>query len=142
MTRERKPIFPAMTSDAFILDGSWSRMPSLEDLAVKLVGDRPEPLASTVEIALLIRKVCERMEIFLETVDCCDVLFYDKVGASLVFLVAAHREENLALIRNAIAEERDLLAEFAIDPHDVDLRDDVIRIDVPLPPSVAEASAS
>ena len=88
--------------------------------------------------AVLVR---ERLEIFLESVDRCDVLFYDRVGGKLVFLVTARKNEHLSLIAGVIGQERTLLAELGIDPHDVVLVDDLIRIDVPLPQQGARAAS-
>lgn len=80
-----------------------------------------------------VSNVRDRLGFFLEMIDRCDVLFFERVGDRLIFLVCAQVEEHLPLIRDAIAGEHLLLAELGIDRHDVEVRGDVIRIVVPAP---------
>lgn len=79
------------------------------------------------------RHVRDRLSYFLESVDRCDILFVDERDGRFVFLVSARTEEHLPLIMNAIAQERPLLAELRVDPREIRLQWDFIRIDVPMP---------
>ncbi|HTK04445.1 MAG TPA: hypothetical protein VL500_02585 [Candidatus Eisenbacteria bacterium] len=93
---------------------------------------RPESLLSD-RVASFARGFMERLGFFLEMIDRCDVLFSDKVGERLVFLVCADRAENLDLIRGAIAQERRLLDELGVDPREIDIERGMIRIPVDVP---------
>lgn len=99
----------------------------------------PVPQADPA-VAAVVRNVRDRLGYFLEMIDRCDILYFDKVGERLVFIVCARVDEHLSLIRNAIAGERCLLSELGIEPRDVDIVDDVIRINVPAPADAATLS--
>ncbi len=90
-------------------------------------------IAADPAVMAFARRVRDRLGYFLEMIDRCDVLFFERVGDRLIFLVCAQVEEHLTLIRDAIAGEHLLLAELGIDRHDVEVRGDVIRVVVPAP---------
>lgn len=84
------------------------------------------------------RRVRDRLSYFLDSVDRCDILYLNAIDGRFVFLVAAKTEEHLPLIMNAIAQERPLLSELRVDPREIRLQWDFIRIEVP-PPGSADA---
>lgn len=81
----------------------------------------------------IIEKVRDGLVYFLDTVDSCDLRCLEETGDRLVVLITARREENLSLIMGAIAQERRLLSEWGIDPRDMMVERNAIRINVPLP---------
>jgi hypothetical protein len=86
-----------------------------------------------------VRSVRDRLTFFLEMIDRCDVLFSEKEGARLVFLVLTDNEEHLPLIASAIAQEKRLLDKLGIDSHAVDVHGDKIRVSVPMPDASSHA---
>jgi len=140
---------PELRRRQALMDETLSSFADDPDNIVPLFGDsisgpfvpaeaRPVVLLSD-RVASFARDFMERLGFFLEMIDRCDVLFSDKVGERLVFLVCADRAENLDLIRTAIAQERRLLDELGVDPHEVDIDRGMIRIRVSVP---EDASAS
>lgn len=84
-------------------------------------------------VALFAAKVRDRLGYFLEMIDRCDVLFQDRAGDKLVFLVAVDAEENVALVCRAISDERTMLDELGIDRNDVNVDRGMVRVLVQVP---------
>lgn len=108
-----------------------------------LVGDRiegpfvpedhwPDALRSD-EVTSYACGVRDRLCFFLDSVDKCDVLFQDRDGERLVFLIATDAQDHLELICRTIASESKLLRELGVDPKDVNVDQGMIRMLVPLP---------
>jgi hypothetical protein len=85
------------------------------------------------EVAFFAARVRDRLGYFLEMIDRCDVLFQDRSGDRLIFLIAVDAAEHVLHVRNAIAEERKLLEELGVEPGDVNVDRGMVRLLVPVP---------
>lgn len=125
-----------------LMDMAFATADDREDGAA-LVSDRiggpfvpaeswPDALVAD-RVALFAASVRDRLSFFLDMIDKCDVLFKDRVGDKLVFLVAVDVEAHLQLIERAISGEHRMLDELGIDPQDVNLDRGMVKVLVPVP---------
>ena len=73
-------------------------------------------------------RIRERLAALLQNIAPCDILFYRKRKNALEFVLSVQAKGRLLAIRNAIVREPRFLAEVGIDPRDVTVDGDVIRV--------------